>query len=148
VRAKGILGNGPLETQINQCLLGDYVVFFHIEIIDLTQIPHKIYYYDGSGNSYEIAKSFIKYQPVHVQFSSSGAYSGGVDKEMLNDMERFMNLYFLVETLFEDTHLHITDREKGSGAFKLIFKQDEYMFIVSQSEELGAFEEFLKSLFE
>ena len=80
-------------------------------------------YTDGNNNCWEIEADCIKYKAVSKSMSSSGIYSGGIDKIIhLNESQKVV-FNILVENAIQDIASHSEKRTMGSALLKFIDRQ-------------------------
>lgn len=119
-------------------------------LISCSEKPVVYLYYDGNNNLYGLnSDKKLIYDPVTPEMSSSGAYSGGIPKEvMLNDVE-YKKLTTLITSIYKNKKNHTTGRNMGTGMIKLVFAEDknQIAFINNNSEEKNQLEKYLIELF-
>lgn len=114
--------------------------------------PWRVSYHDGSGNGFQFERTSTaesvsyEYSPVTREQSSSGMYSGGEPAQGTLDGEQVARLWKQLLQLQAETTLHIEERGKGTGAFRIVTPAGERSFIVSRGELLRAFDELLAEL--
>jgi len=112
------------------------------------QVDKNMYYYtDQNNNTYTIAPSEVRYDPVTPKESSSGVYSGGEKAVIPITKETFKKIVQLAETLQQDTLNHISHREMRT-AILLTEKdgKDVSRVIVLPSEKRASFEKLLEEI--
>jgi hypothetical protein len=119
---------------------------------DVPNPPWSVSYSDGSGNGFRAEQSSAgeepryTYSPITPERSSTGMYSGGEPAAGALDQEQTVALWRLVRRFQRETSLHVDSRMKGTGSFRLVTPEAERAFIVSQGDELSAFDDFLARL--
>jgi hypothetical protein len=104
-------------------------------------------YRDGSANAYNVRSdsdgALFEYVPVRPEHSSTGTYSGGAPRCGRIDPIQVAELWYRVEVLSAATHLHVTDRGKGTGVFYIVDENGSSSFIIRRGPELGDFDLFV-----
>jgi len=93
-------------------------------------------YSDGSGNSYIITSTSIKYKPVTPDLSSSGTYSGGKPEEKEISEEQYKNIANIIIEAISDNSILIKNRLMGSGQIKIQDADNSSIFILKHGSEL------------
>lgn len=105
-----------------------------------------ITYSDGSANGYVFTAdgdgATFAYSPVRPEHSSTGMYSGGEPRSGRLDAALAKTLFDQIRALEANTTLHVEDRAKGTGQFRV----DERSFIIARGPELLAFDAFVRGL--
>jgi hypothetical protein len=90
-------------------------------------------YSDGSGNTYVVTTSLLRYDPITPERSSSGTYSGGEPAEVKLGLDGYKKLAALFEEAIGDRSVQQTDREMmtglvvrmgGAGEAKIVLRRD------------------------
>jgi len=144
VRAKGEFKNGLWDTNDGnvQSRIGDYFVFSEIEAL---RKPVKVHYTDGNNNRHVLTTSSISYFPVSPIESSSGVYSGGVEKQVPISPETYFEIFLKILDVYETGKYAMTDREKGSSTILVEYIGEQHYFILSDNEELNKVREYIHS---
>lgn len=104
-------------------------------------------YADGSGNTYILAGKELSYNPIQMEHSSSGTYSGGEKKEVSVKEREQKAIIDLFQKAIENKKIHISQRQMGSGAIRFMKdKKMEKVIISMRSKEKGEIESYLKNL--
>lgn len=131
--------------------------FFSAPAADATQAavkplaaPWTVTYSDGSANGFRFEQAATgpatyQYAPVKPEESSTGIYSGGKPASGKLDAKQVETLTRFVRDFEADQKNQVTDRAKGTGAFKLDEAGGSREFIVAMGA-LQAFNEFLAPL--
>ena len=110
----------------------------------------RIGYSDGAGNAYSFiadnTDARFVYDPVTPDRSSTGTYSGGEPRAGMLDAMQVFTLWRLVRALAANPALHVADRGKGTGAFRVSDADGERSFIILRGAELAAFDSFAAAL--
>jgi len=110
----------------------------------------KLAYNDGSANGYRFDAAgdgaTYRYKPVRPEESSTGMYSGGDPREGALDATTVATLWQHVRALEQATQHHVEARAKGTGQFWIDDERGERGFIYAMSDELSAFDAFLRAL--
>jgi len=113
------------------------------------QPPWDLSYSDGSGNGYHFwlktasEEARFEYTPVRPEESSTGFYSGGSPKQGQVGRSELRKLWDWVHRLEKDRSLHVTSRDKGTGAFRVKEGDALREFIIMRSGPLERFDAFL-----
>ena len=114
--------------------------------------PWSVRYHDGSGNTFQFEptetgeRARFSYSPVTPERSSSGLYSGGDPASGTLDVERVRGLWKRLLQLEAETALHVEERGKGTGLFRIVTSVRERSFIVVRGDLLRELDEFLADL--
>ena len=116
-------------------------------LMSTTLFAQNYTYLDGSGNKYELIGTELEYNPVKKENSSSGEYSGGVQKKVSVTAEEIK----LVKAAFEKAIKAKTEqqenREMMTGmVIKEKKKKKTEVILKSNSEAKKELEEVLKKL--
>ncbi len=116
-------------------------------LMSTTLFAQNYTYLDGSGNKYELIGTELEYNPVKKENSSSGEYSGGVQKKVSVTSEEIQ----LVKAAFEKAIKAKTEqqenREMMTGmVIKEKKKKKTEVILKSNSEAKKELEEILKKL--
>jgi hypothetical protein len=104
-------------------------------------------YLDGSGNKYELIKGELEYNPVKKENSSSGEYSGGVQKKVTLTSDEISLLKDTFEKGIKATSDHQENREMMTGMIiKGKKKKSTNVILKSNSAAKKEIEELLKKL--
>lgn len=107
-------------------------------------------YADGAANTYrfrvdgEVAR--FEYIPITPAQSSTGMYSGGDPRSGTLDAAALAALWIHVRALAANTAVHVEDRGKGTGAFRVVEGSTTRDFIIARGPALAAFDSFVAAL--
>jgi hypothetical protein len=124
-------------------------VLIFLSLLSCSTDTNLYFYTDQNNNTYTIAPSEIRFDPITPNESSSGVYSGGEKAVIPISINSYKKIVQLTEALQEDTIHHIGQREMRT-AILLTEKdgQDVSRFILLPSERRTALEKLLKDLVE
>ena len=98
-------------------------------------------YSDGNNNTYSFKKVssantseteyIASYQPVPIDRSSSGEYSGGIPLQKNISCDMYESLYKLLVRYSNDKKQQIKQREMGSGMIIYAMKKKQKMYFLS-----------------
>jgi hypothetical protein len=103
-----------------------------------------IYYTDQNNNTYSVSAAQISYRAIRPENSSSGTYSGGIDRQVSISKEQFKKINSLAEQLFEDSSSHAARREMRTTILKKSKSLKEKKAILYPSDKRAEFEDILK----
>jgi len=106
-------------------------------------------YNDGNGNLYIITKNKIIYDPVPMHLTSTGTFDNGKRKDKEITEASYSKVAGEYKKIFENKKIHIENRLKGSGFFKIQDFDNEKNnknILISNCDEKREFEKLLKSL--
>lgn len=102
---------------------------------------------DGSGNTYTVFPTEIKFEPMTPEMSSSGNYSGGEAKTLLLSNKQYNLIVKTLNQGINNKESHITEREMGSGLITKSTSETKNSYKISgKSEEYQAIDALLKIL--
>jgi hypothetical protein len=151
VRVKGEIRSGLWDTDNPkaQSRSGEYFVFSHIETIEK---PLGITLYDGNNNRYILSSSQLKFDPVLVIESSSGFYSGGVEKNIPISPEDYYDLFIRLLDIYDTGQYALLERVKGSFMILVEYHSDKEnvveSYIIEDHEEMNVVKSFIDSYFD
>ncbi len=107
-------------------------------------------YADGSANTYRFRAdgevAHFEYIPITPEQSSTGLYSGGDPRSGVLDAITLAALWQHVRELEANAAVHVEDRGKGTGAFRVVEGSATRSFIVARGPALAAFHSFVSGL--
>ena len=145
VKAKGEIRNGLWDTDNpnEQSRVGEYFVFSEIKIVER---PVSIHFSDGNSNNYVIGTHLIRYEPVQIIESSSGTYSGSIEKERVIDTEDYMNIFFMMENIYSTDELATVLREKGTSSLLITYTDRKENFLILDCPQIHDLKAYIDSL--
>jgi hypothetical protein len=120
---RGKFEKGPLDycsnNEMQQSRYGEHIILE--EFILESNFSYSLS--DGSGNSYTLKGSILKYLPVTKEMSSSGMYNGGLQKEkVLSQNERIMLIRNFRKTLKKTRPVNC-EKNRPMGSIAIRFSQ-------------------------
>lgn len=85
------------------------IVSLLLILMSTSLFAQKYAYLDGSGNKYELIKGELEYNPVKKENSSSGEYSGGVQKKVTVTPEEIK----LIKASFEKAIMATSEQQEN-----------------------------------
>ncbi len=102
-----------------------------------------IYYTDQNNNRFIISKTEIVYKAIQHIESSSGTYSGGIDKQVKISLSDFELLKQLAFEMIEDEKHHANKREMMTSIISILSKGDTKQVMIYPSPQRETFEKAL-----
>ncbi len=104
-------------------------------------------YLDGSGNKYILSPDgILEYDPVRIEESSSGEYSGGEPVSKKVEPVVLDNIRTTFKTAIENKDIHIEKRVKLSGLIEVRGGKQKNIYILNPSSpKKDEIEQLLKS---
>lgn len=85
-------------------------------------------YIDGNGNLYAISKTSIVYDPVTVEESSTGTYSGGEPYTAPLEEKQFNDLEYTFKKCIDTKEGQTQTRSMGTGTLVVMPSKKTYIF--------------------
>ena len=104
-----------------------------------------ITYLDFNNNSYKVSTDRISYEPIRIEDSSSGEYSGGEPAEAALTEDEFLEIYELAKAIMKDKTLHRNKRRMLTAMMIHHQEEEAEKYILARTEPQRTFAKALKS---
>ncbi len=112
----------------------NFILF--ILLIGCNQPDMKHYSYaDGNGNLFKISTTEIHYIPITQETSSSGIYSGGLEKKVAIPTSQYHEIATLFEEAAKNKSAHTSKRKMMTGLVMINTRKEQKSIILRPSSD-------------